>query len=77
MPLTNVGGMNNSRLLPLRFMAKRLRVPVRWLRGEAEAGRIPHLKADSHLLFDPEAVERTLLERARSMTQIDLKGGSS
>ena len=43
----------------------RLRVPVKWLRAEAEAGRVPHLKAGKALLFDPEAVERVLLERAQ------------
>ena len=32
---------------------------------EAEAGRVPHLKAGKVFLFDPEAVERVLLERAR------------
>ena len=46
-------------------MARRLRVPVKWLRAEAEAGRVPHLKADKVFLFDPETVERVLLERAQ------------
>ena len=46
-------------------MARRLRVPARWLRAEAEAGRVPCLKADNALLFDPETVERVLWERAR------------
>jgi hypothetical protein len=45
-------------------MARRLRVPVKWLREEAAAGRVPHLRADKALLFDPDAVERVLLERA-------------
>ena len=55
-------------------MAKRLRVPVRWLRDEAEAGRVPHLKAGSQFLFDFEAVERSLLKRARSIPHMDVKG---
>jgi hypothetical protein len=46
-------------------MARHLRVPVKWLRAEAEAGRIPCLKADTAILFDPELVENVLLERAR------------
>ena len=58
--------LTRSPLLPLASMARRLSVPSRWLRAEAEAGRIPHLKADTQLLFDPEAVEALLLERARS-----------
>jgi hypothetical protein len=55
-----------SRLLPVGPMARQLRVPVRWLRAEAEAGRIPHIKAERVLLFDPDAVERVLVERAQS-----------
>jgi hypothetical protein len=47
-------------------MARILCVPARWLRAEAEAGRIPHLRADTALLFDLETVERILLERART-----------
>jgi hypothetical protein len=52
-------------LLPLGPMARLLRVPAAWLRAEAEAGRIPHLKAGKTMLFDPETVEHLLLERAR------------
>ena len=47
-------------------MARRLRVPLRWLRAEAEAGRIPHVQAERVLLFDPETVERVLLKRAQA-----------
>lgn len=53
------------RLLPAGQMARYLRVPVRWLREEAESGRVPCLKADRAILFDPEAVECALLARAR------------
>ena len=52
------------RLLPTGPMARRLRVPVRWLRGEAEAGRVPCLKAGRVFLFSPAAVEAALVERA-------------
>jgi hypothetical protein len=60
-------GMNTtqSKLLPVGPMARRLRVPVRWLRAEAEAGRIPHVQAERALLFDAETVEAVLLERAK------------
>lgn len=51
-------------LLPLRFMARRLRVPAKWLRAEALAGRLPHLNADGQLLFNPVAVEAALIARA-------------
>ena len=58
--------LTTSKLLPAGPMARRLRVPVRWLRAEAEAGRLPHVKAERQFLFDPETVERVLLERAQS-----------
>jgi len=51
--------------MSLTAMARRLRVPSTWLRAEADAGRIPHLRAGSALLFDPEAVERIVFERLR------------
>ena len=50
-------------------MARRLRVPVRWLRNEAEAGRIPHVQAERVLLFDPATVEQVLLDRARRLAE--------
>lgn len=45
-------------------MARILRVTVRWLRSEAEAGRLPSVKAERRFLFNREAVERMLAERA-------------
>jgi hypothetical protein len=53
------------RLLPLNVVARRLRLPVRWLKAEAEAGRVPALRADKQFLCDLAAVEAALLERAR------------
>lgn len=55
----------NKKPLYLGAMARRLRVPTTWLRAEAEAGRIPHLRAGCALLFDPEVVERILFDRLR------------
>ena len=52
-------------LLTVGQMARQLRVPVRWLRAEAEAERVPHLKAETVLLFEPGTVEQVLVERAR------------
>ena len=46
-------------------MARRLHVPVRWLKAEAEANRLPHVKAENVFLFDPDAVEGELVKRAR------------
>lgn len=61
--------MTQSRLLPVGPMARRLRVPVKWLHQEAEAGRVPCLKAHETLLFDADTVERVLLQRARTTKQ--------
>lgn len=57
---------HNNKPLVLGPMARRLRVTCKWLRAEAEAGRIPHLRAGRVLLFDPDAVERIVLERLRA-----------
>ncbi len=51
-------------LTPLGPMARRLRVPVGWLRDECDADRVPHLKAGRAYLFDPAAVVKALLKRA-------------
>jgi hypothetical protein len=59
----------NHALLPIGPMARRLRVTVAWLRGEAEAGRIPCLKAAKRYLFAPDTVERVLAERAATEKQ--------
>ena len=52
------------RLVTASAMARRLRVTLRWLRAEAEAGRLPCIRAEKQLLFDADVVERVLLERA-------------
>ena len=56
--------MLQADLLPIRFVARQLRVPLKWLRGECEAGRVPSLNAGGVLLVNPEAVKRALLPRA-------------
>jgi excisionase family DNA binding protein len=54
----------SRRLLTIGQMARRLGVPVKWLRAEAEAGRIPCLRAGERLLFVADVVVATLVERA-------------
>jgi hypothetical protein len=58
--------IRTPRLLPLGPTARFLRVPVAWLREEALANRVPHLRAGRQLLFDLDKVERILTIRARS-----------
>ena len=53
-----------DRLLTLPRMARRLGVTQTWLRAEARGGRVPCLPAGSQVLFEPEAVENALAERA-------------
>lgn len=66
--------IREAKLLPVGPMARRLRVPVAWLRGEAEAGRVPHIQAGKVFLFNPDAVEAELVERAsRTPTSVKEK----
>lgn len=51
--------------VPLHQAASRLGVPAAWLKAEAHAGRVPHLKAGRRILFSTEAAERALLARAQ------------
>jgi excisionase family DNA binding protein len=53
-------------IAPLHELARRLRVPARWLREEADAGRIPHVRAGAQRLFNIDVVERVLAQRAAS-----------
>lgn len=53
-----------SELFSLGRMARRLGVTQQWLRDEAEAGRIPCLKAGDRYLFNPHAVEKSLAAKA-------------
>lgn len=51
--------------MKLSEMARYLGVSTRWLRGEAERGALPHIKAGTGVLFDRATVERLLAERAK------------
>ncbi len=57
-----------NELVNVHGLARRLRLPAAWLRDEAEAGRIPSLKAGRRRLFNVEAVEHCLLDRAAAGT---------
>jgi hypothetical protein len=51
-------------LVTLNRLAAELRLPWRWLRQEALAGRLPCLRVGRKLLFNLEAVKEVLAERA-------------
>lgn len=48
--------------------ATTLGIPISWLKREAEAGRVPCLRAGRRFLFDIEAVAKTLSERSAAET---------
>lgn len=52
---------------PLQVAAMKLGVPAAWLKSEAEAARVPCLRAGRRLLFNVEQVERALLEHAEGV----------
>jgi len=60
-----------KRLLHLPAMARRLGVPMSWLRREADSGRLPCVRAGSRRLFDCALIEQLLLERARAVNAPD------
>ena len=66
--------VNTSRLIAT---LRKRGVPPHWLRDEIAAGRIPHLRAGRACLFDVDAVEQHLLERARRGEARSTEGGTS
>jgi hypothetical protein len=54
----------HATFVPIRQGAHRLGVPATWLRSEALAGRLPHLRVGRRLLVDPDAVRAALALRA-------------
>jgi excisionase family DNA binding protein len=61
--------MNETLVLSARQIAKQFGVPLEWVRGQAKAGNLPHLKAGRRLLFNPSAVAEALARMARGYPQ--------
>jgi hypothetical protein len=61
---------NEPTLLQDSYLARELKVPVKWLRSEADAGRLPHVKAGKRYLFNSDAVRAVLLERAAKLPEV-------
>jgi excisionase family DNA binding protein len=57
------------RLLPVSTLARLLGVTRQWLVDEANAGRLPCVRAGRQILMDRETVEATLLQRAGAPPQ--------
>lgn len=54
----------NPQLLSLPALAQALNLPESWIKAEADADRIPHLRIGKRYRFNLEAVVRTLADRA-------------
>lgn len=61
--------MGDARFINSAATARKLGVPEAWLKREGREGRVPCLRAGRRLLFDVEAVERALSERAENQAQ--------
>ena len=67
-------------LLTLRRMATRLGVPSRWLREQAEIGKVPGLRAGNRWLFVPDvasAAVRAMAGDAMAGLMVDLSRGGA
>ena len=63
-------------LLPLRRMAVRLGVPSKWLREQAEAGKVPGLRAGNRWLFVPDvATDAVRVLAGDALAGVVSKGG--
>ena len=60
-----------NELLSLSRMARRLGVTQEWLRHQANADKIPCLKAGKRYLFNPIAVQEALAAKAAGKQQWD------
>ena len=58
--------MDSKTFIPLHALSRRLGLPAAWIKAEAEAGRIPSLRAGRRLMFNPDAVERILIELGKA-----------
>lgn len=53
-----------AQLLSLPALAEALKLPESWIKAEADAGRIPHLKIGKRYRFNRETVLAVLAQRA-------------
>ncbi len=58
-----------AELLSMARMARRIGVTQDWLREQADAGRVPCLKAGTRYLFNPVAVQEALATEAAQTRQ--------
>ena len=69
---------NDPAFLSTEVTARRIGVPVEWLRREVAAGRIPALRIGRQILLNPAAVQTELLSRATTeLSAVDHKPGDA
>ncbi len=56
----------DAKLLSLNELAERTGLPAAWLKREADAGRLPCIRAGRRRMFDLGAVLSALAERQKS-----------
>jgi len=54
----------HAQLLSLPSLADALKLPESWIKAEADAGRIPHLRIGKRYRFNRDAVVSALADRA-------------
>ena len=72
--------LDGCELLPLQRMATRLGVPSRWLREQAELGKVPGLRAGNRWLFVPDvasAAVRAMAGDAMAGQMVDVSRGGA
>jgi hypothetical protein len=55
----------NEGLMPLRYAARKYKLPADWLEDEARNGGLSCLIANSQILFDEKILVRELAEKAK------------
>jgi excisionase family DNA binding protein len=56
--------MNRASPIGIAELAARLGLPVRWIKSEAKAGRLPHMRVGRRWLFNEQTVRDCLTARA-------------
>jgi glutathione S-transferase len=58
-----------NNLIHVRIAARRYGLPVKWLKEQAKAGKIPALVADNQVLFDRSILAKWLADHAKGGLQ--------
>lgn len=66
---------NNFKLVSAGEIAKELSVPASYIKAEAEAGRLPHIKTGRSYRFNPQAVAMAIQRESAGLFANKLYGG--